>query len=113
MAMPTGTIDAPIGRDPNHPTRKRVSPEGRPARTHYKVLWSRDGLSLLEVDLETGRTHQIRVHMAGIDHPVVGDRLYSRRASPIPLRRIFLHAARLEFAHPRDRRDRRGRVALA
>ena len=56
---------------------------------------------MLEVDLETGRTHQIRAHMTGIDHPVVGDRLYSRRPSPIPLRRMFLHAARLEFAHPR------------
>lgn len=101
MAMPTGTIDAPIGPDPNHPTRKKVSSEGRPARTHYRVLWSGSDASLLEVTLETGRTHQIRAHMASIDHPVVGDRLYSRRPSLIPVRRMFLHAAGLRFTHPR------------
>ncbi|HSL24666.1 MAG TPA: RluA family pseudouridine synthase [Acidimicrobiia bacterium] len=98
--MPTGTIDAPIGRDPAHPTRKRVLPDGRPARTHYRVAGSYGAASLLEVELETGRTHQIRVHLAAIGHPVVGDRTYSRRADPVRLRRMFLHAAALRFTHP-------------
>ena len=98
--MPTGTIDAPIGRDPAHPTRKKVVPEGRPARTHYRVVEGFGTSALLEVDLETGRTHQIRVHLATIGHAVVGDRTYTRRLEPVRLRRIFLHAARLGFKHP-------------
>jgi 23S rRNA pseudouridine1911/1915/1917 synthase len=104
MDMPTGTIDAPIGRDPAHPTRKRISGEGRPARSHYRVVAAYSGVSLLEVTLETGRTHQIRVHFAGIGHPVVGDRTYSRKADPIKSR-LFLHAAKLELAHPRTHED--------
>ncbi|MGH8959564.1 MAG: RluA family pseudouridine synthase [Acidimicrobiia bacterium] len=100
MEMPTGTIDAPISRDPTRPTRKKVSPEGRPARTHYRVRWQGEGLALLEVDLETGRTHQIRVHLAAIGHPVVGDKTYSRRNFGKVLKRMFLHAARLELRHP-------------
>jgi 23S rRNA pseudouridine1911/1915/1917 synthase len=99
-AMPTGTIDAPIGRDPVHPTRKKVVPDGRPARTHYRVKEDFGKTSLLEVELETGRTHQIRVHLATIGHPVVGDRSYTRRADPVRVKRIFLHAARLAFNHP-------------
>ena len=99
-AMPTGTIDAPIGRDPVHPTRKKVVPDGRPARTHYRVREDFGKASLLEVDLETGRTHQIRVHLSTIGHPVVGDRTYTRRADPVRVRRIFLHAARIAFNHP-------------
>lgn len=100
MEMPTGTIDAPISRDPTRPTRQKVSPEGRPSRTHYRVRWQGEGLALLEVDLETGRTHQIRVHLAAIGHPVAGDRAYSRHGSAKGLRRMFLHAARLRFRHP-------------
>jgi 23S rRNA pseudouridine1911/1915/1917 synthase len=99
-AMPTGTIDAPIGRDPSHPTRKKVVPDGRPARTHYRVREDFGKTSLLEVDLETGRTHQIRVHLSTIGHPVVGDRSYTRRADPVRVKRIFLHAARIVFNHP-------------
>jgi 23S rRNA pseudouridine1911/1915/1917 synthase len=99
-AMPTGTIDAPIGRDPSHPTRKKVVPEGRPARTHYRLRENLGTTSLLEVELETGRTHQIRVHLNAIGHPVVGDRTYTRRTDPTPMRRIFLHASRLAFTHP-------------
>jgi 23S rRNA pseudouridine1911/1915/1917 synthase len=99
-AMPTGTIDAPIGRDPVHPTRKKVVPDGRSARTHYRVRESFGAASLLEVDLETGRTHQIRVHLATIGHPVVGDRSYTRRVDPVRVKRIFLHAARIVFNHP-------------
>ena len=98
--MPTGTIDAPIGRDPAHPTRKKVVPDGRPARTHYRVIEDFGKSALLEVDLETGRTHQIRVHLTTIGHPVVGDRTYTRRVDPIRLRRIFLHAARIGFKNP-------------
>ena len=100
VQMPTGTIDSPIGRDPLHPTKKKVVPDGRPSRTHYRVVWATDAVTLLEVTLETGRTHQIRVHMAAIGHPVVGDRTYSRR--PAPLRRTFLHAAEIRFSHPRS-----------
>ena len=99
-AMPTGTIDAPIGRDPVHPTRKKVVPDGRAARTHYRVREEFGKSSLLEVDLETGRTHQIRVHLSTIGHPVVGDRSYTRRADPVRVKRIFLHAARIVFNHP-------------
>jgi 23S rRNA pseudouridine1911/1915/1917 synthase len=100
-SMPTGTVDAPIGRDPQHPTRKKVVADGRPARTHYRVVSEHGVAALLEVELETGRTHQIRVHLAAIGHPVVGDRAYSRRVDPVAVTRIFLHAARLQFVHPR------------
>jgi len=97
---PSGTIEAPLGRDPRHPTRFRVDRFGRPARTHYRTLavWQWAGLSLLEVTLETGRTHQIRVHAASIGHPVAGDPVYGRGGDGMP--RLFLHAARIEFEHP-------------
>lgn len=105
FGTPTGTIDAPIERDPDVPTRRRVGPFGRPARTHYRVLerFERPETSLVEVRLETGRTHQIRVHLAAIDHPVVADRVYRRSSTPtLGLHRTWLHAARLGFAHPTD-----------
>jgi len=99
----TGTIDAPIGRDPRASARMAVQVEGRPSRTHYRrtAHWSGAGLSMLEVSLETGRTHQIRVHLASIGHPVVGDRVYGR-PGPIGVdpRRVWLHAAHLGFDHP-------------
>jgi 23S rRNA pseudouridine1911/1915/1917 synthase len=98
--MPTGTIDAPIGRDPAHPTRKKVTPEGRPARTHYRLINPYGTASLLELELETGRTHQIRVHLSAIGHPVVGDRAYSRRPDPVRVRRMFLHAEGIRLTHP-------------
>jgi 23S rRNA pseudouridine1911/1915/1917 synthase len=72
---------------------------GRDARTRFKVLRTARGRSLLEVQLETGRTHQIRVHLAAVHHPVVGDPVYGRPQLPLPPRQ-FLHAAHLEFAHP-------------
>ena len=102
---PTGTIDAPLGRDPRHPTRFRVDRSGRAARTHYRVLavWERAGLSLLEVRLETGRTHQIRVHLASIGHPVGGDPAYGRGGDGLP--RTWLHAAELGFRHPETGED--------
>ncbi|MBW3666496.1 MAG: RluA family pseudouridine synthase [Actinobacteria bacterium] len=101
MAAPTGTVEAPIGRDPVHATRRAVSHGGKPARTHYRMVeeLTRRGLSLLEVRLETGRTHQIRVHLAAISHPVAGDRVYGTLTPELP--RMFLHAARLGFDHPR------------
>jgi 23S rRNA pseudouridine1911/1915/1917 synthase len=96
-ATPTGTIDAPLGRDPARPTRMHVDPSGRRAVTHYRVEESLAGMTLLRVTLETGRTHQIRVHLAAIGLPIAGDRTYGKAAgSP----RLFLHATRLVFAHP-------------
>ncbi|MFB3048975.1 MAG: RluA family pseudouridine synthase [Acidimicrobiia bacterium] len=99
----TGTIEAPIGRDPTNPTRMAVTSAGRPARTHYRVsaAWDDQEVSLLAVELETGRTHQIRVHLQAIDHPVVGDRVYGpRRPVSGDPGRTWLHAVGLEFAHP-------------
>lgn len=100
--VPTGTIDAPISRDPARPTRRRVDPEGRPARTHYEVEqgFPEARMTLLRVRLETGRTHQIRVHLAAIDHPLAGDRVYRPGPDRVPTPRVFLHACRLAFTHP-------------
>lgn len=99
----TGTIDAPIGRDSRSPARMATQVEGRPSRTHFRrtAYWSQADLSMLDVSLETGRTHQIRVHLASIGHPVVGDRAYGRPGPPgIDPHRVWLHAAHLEFDHP-------------
>lgn len=94
----TGTIDAPIGRDPARPTRMAVIQDGRPARTHYRRLAEWDDITLVEVELETGRTHQIRVHFASIGSGVIGDPVYGRRlALPGDLGRVWLHATRLRF----------------
>ena len=103
-AMPTaeGVIDAPIGRDPRQRLRMgllSVASGGREARTRFRMLEEHGGRSLLEVQLETGRTHQIRVHLAAVHHPVVGDPVYGRAQRPLPPRQ-FLHAAHLEFRHP-------------
>ncbi len=99
---PTGSIEAPIGRHPMHPMRQAVVPSGRPARTHYEVerRYETVECSLVRVTLETGRTHQIRVHFAAIDHPVVGDRVYARSPGHLKVPRIFLHAHRIELDHP-------------
>lgn len=99
----TGTVEAPIGRDPDQPTRMALRQDGRFARTHYRRLARWDELSLLEVTLETGRTHQIRVHLASIGAPVVGDRTYGTRRGPqFGLDRVWLHAAELVFTDPAD-----------
>ncbi len=106
--IPTGTVDAPLGREPRRPTRVAVRSDGRPAVTHYRRLaeWPREGVSLVEVELETGRTHQIRVHLRAIDHPVIGDPAYGTRTThPIDPGRVWLHAARLRFPHPLDDSD--------
>ncbi len=94
----TGTVDAPIGRSPRTPTKMAVRTGGRPARTHYDVVERFGDTTLLDVRLETGRTHQIRVHLAAIGHPVLGDPVYGR--SDPRCTRPFLHAAALAFAHP-------------
>lgn len=96
------TIDAPIARDPQDPLRMAVVPSGKEARTHVTVLETFDDpeMALVECELETGRTHQIRVHVRAIGHPVVGDSTYGGARSGITLKRPFLHAYRLEFEHP-------------
>jgi 23S rRNA pseudouridine1911/1915/1917 synthase len=101
-----GMIDAPIGRDPRARTRMAVSAGGRAARTGYKVLERFGKIALLECRLETGRTHQIRVHLQHIKCPIVGDTVYRRGAKPVEMRgvafpRQALHAAELELSHPR------------
>jgi 23S rRNA pseudouridine1911/1915/1917 synthase len=100
-----GTIDAPIGRDRNDVGRMAVGGRAeRPAVTHFELAEPLQGASLLRLKLETGRTHQIRVHLASIGHPVLGDPTYGVPGGQIGLRRQFLHAARLAFAHPADGR---------
>ena len=102
VAAEEGVVDAPLGRSPRDATRQAVVTDGRPARTRYKVLerFPDPDVSLLECRLETGRTHQIRVHMDAIDHPVVGDDRYGRGRPALEVLRPFLHAATLGFQHP-------------
>jgi 23S rRNA pseudouridine1911/1915/1917 synthase len=92
----TGTIDSPVGRDPDNPTLM-VAGIGKPAITHFEVLAEAAGHTMLGVRLETGRTHQIRVHLSAIGYPVYADPLYG---APVPDRRLWLHAERLSFEHP-------------
>lgn len=98
-----GTIDAPIGRHPTAEYKMAVTAAGRHSVTHYDTLQAFVGTTLLEVHLETGRTHQIRVHMAAIHHPCVGDPMYGGDpvlAARLGLERQWLHAVRLGFTHP-------------
>jgi len=103
-----GRICAPLDRDPQHRQRISVQAGGREATTEYRVLeyFAQSGSAtpgahtLVRVEPETGRTHQIRVHFASIGHPVTGDKVYGRRRTPLPLGRQFLHAWRLRFEHP-------------
>jgi len=102
-ANPIGVIDAPIGRDHRDPMKMAVVVDGKPARTQYRVLRGfREpaDVSELECRLETGRTHQIRVHLAAIGHPVVGDGAYGGARSGVTPPRPVLHAAELSFEHP-------------
>lgn len=101
--QPRATIDAPITRHPTHRTRFVTDPAGRPAVSHYDVLEAFDEVAAVEVRLETGRTHQVRVHLAAVGHPVVGDRLYGAAtglAERLGLARPALHARLLAFEHP-------------
>jgi len=110
----TALIDAPIGRDPRQRKKMSVITPGSPraassrarsAQTQYRSLTFYDDYSLLECSLYTGRTHQIRVHLAYIDYPIVGDTVYGRRKQPLPLKRHFLHAAELTIKRPSDQKE--------
>ncbi len=105
VSAAVGRIEAPIGRDPKHRTRMAVVPDGRASTTGYRVHERFVAWTLLELDLVTGRTHQIRVHLDAIGHPVAGDPVYgtgTSRRGPDGLGRLFLHAWRLELAAPGD-----------
>lgn len=99
----SGTIDAPIGRHPSHSWKFAVTRDGKDSVTHYETLEAFAGASLLEIHLETGRTHQIRVHMSAMRHPCVGDPLYGSDPTlneKLGLSRQWLHAHKLAFTHP-------------
>ncbi len=103
VAEERGEIEAPIGRSARTPTKMAVTAAGKPARTGYTVVERRDGeapTTLLELSLQSGRTHQIRVHMAAIGHPVVGDARYGGADKRLGAGRFFLHAFKLAFTHP-------------
>ena len=102
-ATDRGTIDAPVGRHTRHRTRMAVLASGKPAVTHFRVSERLGAATLLEVELETGRTHQIRTHLEAIGLPILGDEAYGADptlARRVALARPFLHAARLRFTHP-------------
>lgn len=103
---PALTVDRPIGRDPRRRTRQAVVPVGgREAVTHFRRLEEIGSLALIEARLETGRTHQVRVHLEAAGHPVFGDPVYGRGRPAHGLERQFLHAHRLAFAHPETGED--------
>ncbi len=99
-----GTIDAPIGRSKENRKKQAVIKDGKPAVTHFTVLETFQDFSLVELELETGRTHQIRVHMAYINHPVAGDPLYGPKKT-LPGHGQFLHAKLLGFTHPKTKQE--------
>lgn len=112
LQPPAALIDAPIGRDPTQRKKMAVirpntahSLHARPAQTAYRTLVAYDDYTYIECDLFTGRTHQIRVHMAFVRHPVVGDTIYGRRQRKFNLHRYFLHAAELTLKRPSDDRE--------
>ena len=97
----SGTVEGPIGRHPTDRKRMAIVPDGRPATTHWQVLEPLRGATLIECRLTTGRTHQIRVHMASVGHPVLGDPVYGPKKSPYPVAGgQLLHAYRIGFKHP-------------
>ena len=98
-----GTVEGPIGRHPTERKRMAIVPDGREAATHWRVLERLKGATLIECQLTTGRTHQIRVHMASIGHPLLGDPLYGPKKMPFPVAGgQLLHAFRIGFVHPRS-----------
>ncbi len=111
-----GFVDAPIGRHPTLRTRMAVVPAGKPARTRYRIVETFQTTTLLECALESGRTHQIRVHLDSIGHPLVGDPVYGQRASRVPRGPFYpqqaLHACRLALVHPLSGKSLQWRSAL-
>ena len=102
MREACGTVEGPIGRHPSDRKKMAIVPGGRDAVTHWRVLEPLKGATLLECRLTTGRTHQIRVHMASIGHPLLGDPLYGPKKMPYPVQGgQLLHAFRIGFVHPR------------
>ena len=100
ISLEEGTIDRPIGRHPSDRKKMAVTEKGKHAVTHYRVLERFQKYTYIECELETGRTHQIRVHMASIGHPLLGDEVYSNLKSPFKLEGQTLHAQVLGFCHP-------------
>lgn len=103
VAPAAGTIDAPIGPHPTQPNRRAINKKGESAVTHYRTLRPLADATLLELTLDTGRTHQIRVHLAHIGYPIVGDRMYGVRSPFMP--RQALHAAAIRFRHLQDNHE--------
>ncbi len=95
-----GKIDAPIGKDRHHSARRRVAKNGDQAITFYQLKKQFKNYALVELELKTGRTHQIRVHMSHLGHPLLGDVLYGGVAKVGPLKRQALHSSRIEMTHP-------------
>jgi 23S rRNA pseudouridine1911/1915/1917 synthase len=102
VELESGTVDAPIDRNPESPHYRIVTPTGYPSVTHYRVVERLPGATLLSIRLETGRTHQIRVHMSSMGHPLLGDGMYGNPLLEVglPLERQALHAHILAFEHP-------------
>jgi 23S rRNA pseudouridine1911/1915/1917 synthase len=96
----SGTIDQPIGKDRHHKQRRRVSPTGQPAITHFERIAQYPDYAFVALTLDTGRTHQIRVHLSHLGHPLVGDTLYGGKPLPGILERQALHGFELQFPHP-------------
>ena len=106
MRQESGTVEGPIGRHPTDRKKMAIVPGGRDAVTHWRVLEALKGATLLECRLTTGRTHQIRVHMASIGHPLLGDPLYGPKKMPYPVQGgQLLHAFRIGFVHPRTGKE--------
>ena len=101
-----GTVDAPLGRSPKDRKKMAIVPDGRRAVTHYEVIGRYPGYTHVRCKLETGRTHQIRVHMASLGHPIAGDEVYGPSKSRVDLGGQCLHARQLSFLHPADGQPR-------
>jgi tRNA pseudouridine32 synthase/23S rRNA pseudouridine746 synthase len=102
LAQPSGTVDAPLGPDRARPPRHRVTPEGRPSITHWEVIGQEGPHTRVALHPLTGRSHQLRVHMLHLGHPILGDTLYAPAEIQAAAPRLLLHAARLGFTHPRS-----------
>lgn len=99
-----GVLDFPIGRHPQHPTKRAVTPKGESAITNYHLQKELKNASIIELALETGRTHQIRVHLSHIGHPIIGDKLYGGKIT-LGIKRQALHAIKIKLNHPTTKKD--------